>query len=325
MENYSSMKLELLAVKWAVTEKFREYLLGNTFTIYTDNNPLSHLQTAKLGALEQRWASQLASFNFTIRYRPGRKNGNADALSRQYLDRFVPGTELPSMLGQSILEQQATGVGAYCNEVGAFPRRTPTELATLQGLDPVVGPILKFWQMARQPSAQERQELTAESRELLRHWGTFCEREGVLYRQSHQSGGGREIFQLILPKCLQEEVLRSIHEGHGHQGVDRTLQLMRERCFWPGMTKGVEQWCQNCERCTLGKALQPKVKTYQGTLLASRPHEILAMDFTTLDPSSDGREDVLILTDVFSKYTQAVPTRDQKAGTVAQVLVQHWL
>lgn len=54
MENYSSMKLELLAVKWAVTEKFREYLLGNQFTILTDNNPLSHLQTAKLGAIEQR-------------------------------------------------------------------------------------------------------------------------------------------------------------------------------------------------------------------------------------------------------------------------------
>lgn len=53
MDNYSPMKLELLAVKWAVTEKFREYLLGSHFIIFTDNNPLSHLQTAKLGAVEQ--------------------------------------------------------------------------------------------------------------------------------------------------------------------------------------------------------------------------------------------------------------------------------
>ncbi|KAL2095353.1 hypothetical protein ACEWY4_010072 [Coilia grayii] len=97
MENYSSMKLELLAVKWAVTEKFREYLLGNQFTILTDNNPLSHLQTAKLGALEQRWASQLASFNFVIKYRPGRSNQNADALSRQYLERFTFGTAVPGL------------------------------------------------------------------------------------------------------------------------------------------------------------------------------------------------------------------------------------
>lgn len=48
------MKLELLALKWAVTERFREYLLGAKFVVYTDNNPLSHLQTAKLAAVEQR-------------------------------------------------------------------------------------------------------------------------------------------------------------------------------------------------------------------------------------------------------------------------------
>lgn len=64
MLNYSSMKLELLALKWSVTEKFREYLLGAKFTMYTDNNPLSYLQTVKLGAVEQRWASQLALFDF---------------------------------------------------------------------------------------------------------------------------------------------------------------------------------------------------------------------------------------------------------------------
>ena len=44
MSNYSSMKLELLALKWAVTEKFRDYLLGAEFTVFTDNNPLSYLK-----------------------------------------------------------------------------------------------------------------------------------------------------------------------------------------------------------------------------------------------------------------------------------------
>lgn len=59
-----------------------------------------------------------------------------------------------------------------------------------------------------------------------------------------------------------------------------------------------------------------------GHLLASKPNQILAIDFTSLEPSSDGREHVLIMTDVFSKYTLAVPTRDQRATTVASVLVQ---
>jgi hypothetical protein len=45
------------------------------------------------------------------------------------------------------------------------------------------------------------------------------------------------------------------------------------------------------------------------------------MDFTILEKSSDGRENVLVLTDVFTKFTHAIPTRDQKATTVAKVLV----
>lgn len=66
--NYSSMKLELLALKWAVSEKFRGYLLGSKFVFVTDNNPLCHLQTAKLGAIEQRWMTQLAVFDFKVKY-----------------------------------------------------------------------------------------------------------------------------------------------------------------------------------------------------------------------------------------------------------------
>ena len=58
--NYSSMKLEFLALKWAMADKFREYLLGHKCIVFTDNNPLSHLFLAKLGALEHRWVAQLA-------------------------------------------------------------------------------------------------------------------------------------------------------------------------------------------------------------------------------------------------------------------------
>ena len=50
MCNYSSAKLDLLALKWVVTEKFRDYLLGLKFTVCTDNNPLAYIQTSKLGA-----------------------------------------------------------------------------------------------------------------------------------------------------------------------------------------------------------------------------------------------------------------------------------
>ncbi|KAL0159218.1 hypothetical protein M9458_042943, partial [Cirrhinus mrigala] len=101
MENYSSMKLELLALKWAMAEKFKDYLLGHHCTVYTDNNPLSYLSSAKLGATEQCWVLEILEiFDFEIKYRPGRVNGNADSLSRQYSSSILTqssGTPLPKM------------------------------------------------------------------------------------------------------------------------------------------------------------------------------------------------------------------------------------
>lgn len=78
----------------------------------------------------------------------------------------------------------------------------------------------------------------------------------------------------------------SLHDSHGHQGKDRTAELVKRRCYWPGMVRDVERWCKECQRCILAKAVQPKVRSFMGTLQASRPHEILAVDFTVLEPSA---------------------------------------
>ena len=77
--DYSSFKLELLGLKWAITEKFRDYLMGSEVIAYTDNNPLVHLKTAVLGATEQRWVAQLSAFNLKIVYKKGITNVVADA------------------------------------------------------------------------------------------------------------------------------------------------------------------------------------------------------------------------------------------------------
>ena len=66
---------------------------------------------------------------------------------------------------------------------------------------------------------------------------------------------------------------------------------------------------------------QVKRKTPVGRLSATRPLAVLAIDFTVLEPSSDGRENSLVITDVFTKYTVAMATRNQRADTVARILV----
>ncbi len=79
-----SNKLEFLALKWAICDKFRDYLYyAPTFTVFTDNNPLTYiLSTAKLSAVGHRWVGELADFHFAIKYRPGKTNTDADTLSR---------------------------------------------------------------------------------------------------------------------------------------------------------------------------------------------------------------------------------------------------
>ena len=65
--NYDAHKLEFLALKWSVTERFHEYLYGGHFEVYTDNNPLTYiLTTAKLDATGQRYVASLASYNLKI-------------------------------------------------------------------------------------------------------------------------------------------------------------------------------------------------------------------------------------------------------------------
>ena len=73
--NYDTYKLEFLALKWSITERFHEYFYGGPFEVYTDNNPLTYiLTTATLDATGQRWVASLANYNFKIFYKSGKLN-----------------------------------------------------------------------------------------------------------------------------------------------------------------------------------------------------------------------------------------------------------
>ena len=81
--NYPAHKLEFLALKWVITDKFHDDLYGASFEVVTDNNPLTYVLTsAKLDATGHRWVAALANYNFSLTYRSGKLNKDADGLSR---------------------------------------------------------------------------------------------------------------------------------------------------------------------------------------------------------------------------------------------------
>ena len=81
-KNYHSSKLEFLALKWSVTEHFKEYLAYAPFMVRTDNNPLIYvLMTPNLDATGHRWVRMLASFQFELEYQKSTDNRAVDALS----------------------------------------------------------------------------------------------------------------------------------------------------------------------------------------------------------------------------------------------------
>ena len=82
-KNYPAHKLEFLALKWAVTDKFHDYLYGSKFEAVTDN-PLTYILTsAKLDATGQSWVAALSAYDFTLSYRSGINNADANGLSRK--------------------------------------------------------------------------------------------------------------------------------------------------------------------------------------------------------------------------------------------------
>ena len=91
-KDYRAHKLEVLSLKWAITDKFHDYLYVNSFLVVTDNNPLTYvLSSPKLDATGQRWLASLGTYNFQLKYRCGRANGDADGLSRrpqQFVELF---------------------------------------------------------------------------------------------------------------------------------------------------------------------------------------------------------------------------------------------
>ncbi|XP_075141571.1 uncharacterized protein LOC142217277 [Leptodactylus fuscus] len=207
-DNYSSFRLELLALVWAMTEKFSGYLTGAHVLVRTDNNPLAHLQNAKLGALEQRWMARLAKYNYTIKYRAGKDNTNADALSRvtwevpvREVDEENEGTEIPDLSRVPRRSPLASSSGVATGGT-VLLGKTEEEWAQVQDDDSDLRKI-KYWvKMETWPNLDMRNHLSSDGWKL--RWPEYLPELLWAYNNRVHNTTGYTPYMLLFGRPGQE-------------------------------------------------------------------------------------------------------------------------
>jgi len=133
---------------------------------------------------------------------------------------------------------------------------------------------------------------------------------------------GRVQQQVVVPTHCREKILQMCHDEMGHPGREKSFKIIRQRFFWPRMYSIIEEWTNNCRRCTCRKALSPKAPLQPVT--TTQPLELVCMDFLQVEPSN-GYEHLLVITDHFTKLSRVIPTKNESAITTAKALYNHFI
>ena len=268
-QRYHSNKQEFLALKWAVTEQFHEYLSPyrknrNEFVVCTDNNLLTYIfSSANLDAAGQRWVAHLASYNFSLEYQKGKDNTVADFLSQ--MNECLPVEEVQEYLNQipysgvkAVLDNTITPIEEHaeqgvrltpdhqedCQEeaVEARPARLATTNVTDWKQEQKEDPVL--YQVAKHLRAP-RETFKAALHKVLdkKATATYVKvkeqlliKNGLLYWKTWQGQADEIVFQFVVPQRHQGTALDGCHQEAAHQGQRRSTALMQECFWWPDMT-----------------------------------------------------------------------------------------
>ncbi|KZS17759.1 Uncharacterized protein APZ42_016190 [Daphnia magna] len=291
---YSTIEKEAAAVVFGI-KRFRHYLQDQPSVIVSDHRPLQWLQTFKdeTGRLG-RWAILLSNMKFNVQYRTGRVHENADFLSRILINLI---SAIPADNNVMCQEQEKDSL---CKAIVTF----------LEQNEP--------WKKEDGPMPSWDSEIDhffVENGLLCKHY----EPTSVKRRNIKQC-------QVVVPLSLRKQLLKEYHDSplSGHMATRRTFFCLRDKYYWPTMLRDVKEYCTSCEPCALGRRVH-SMKAYFNPLdLATRPFEVLGLDFLgPIKPHSlQGNNYILVITDYFSKWIEVIPLTNCTALSTSKALVE---
>ena len=333
--NLHSGKLEFLALKWAITERFADYLrhAPTKFVVFTDNNPLTYVLTsAKLNATGLRWVADLAEFNFTIKYRPGKENVDSDCLSRKPLElselkkkctESVEPSSVAAVMGNAIYVAggkvtQVCHVDVSVCELSVSDEEVmhvgEEELIKEQESDDIIGPVIQYVVSGVKPNRAGWDELSRDSRILMRSFSKLKMVDGVLVRET------AKYRQLVLPKKFHQVIYTELHEKMAHVGPEKVVDLAQQRFYWPRMSTDIEHYIKRKCRCIVTKKPNVPIRAPLVPIKATYPFQMVCIDFMELDKCQGGFQYVLVVVDHFTRFCQMYGTKSKSSQAAASKL-----
>ncbi len=199
-----------------------------------------------------------------------------------------------------------------------LPSMTPADWYKLQREDVAIRRVISLVESGETLTHADRLNESKEVSLMLRERPRLSLLDGVLYRMVSDQYG-QKYGQLVVPHSFRDRALEGVHDEIGHMGYERTLELARGRFYWPKMAEYVERKCRTCERCIKRKSRTQRAAELVN-IKAYAPLELVCIDYLSLEPDSSDTRNILVITDYFTKFSWAFPTKDQTAKTVASVL-----